>query len=65
MHVLPRLLEHARASYQISYVTFSNQTYNVVPGEQILMAWVKIAANAPAANVTLAVDLSRKAYPSG
>ena len=25
--------------YQLGYVTFSNQTYIVVPGKQILMAW--------------------------
>jgi len=50
------------SSYQSSYVTFSDTAYTVVPGEQILMAWVKVAANAPAANVTLTVDLSREAY---
>jgi hypothetical protein len=53
------------SSYQSSYVTFSNETYTVVPGPQVLMAWVKIAANAPAANVSLTIDLSREAYPSG
>ena len=52
-------------SYQSSYVTFSNETYTVVPGEQILRAWVKIAANAPAANVSLTVGLSREGYPPG
>ncbi len=52
-------------SYQSSYVTFSNETYTVVPGEQILMAWVKVAADAPAANVSLTVDLSRGVYPPG
>ena len=51
------------ANYQSSYATFSNDTYVVVPGIQSLKAWIRIAANAPAANVTLTVYMSREAYP--
>lgn len=49
----------SNATYQSIYTTFSNETYIVVPGDQSLPAWIKIAADAPAANVTLAIDLSR------
>lgn len=48
-------------TYQSIYATFSNETYIVVPGDQSLPAWIRIAADAPAANFTLAVDLSRGA----
>jgi hypothetical protein len=54
----------SNATYQSTYATFSNETYIVVPGDQSLPAWIQIAADAPAANVTLAIDLSRGSYPS-
>lgn len=54
----------SNATYQSNYATFSNETYIVVPGDQSLPAWIKITADAPAANVTLAIDLSRGPYPS-
>lgn len=53
----------SNATYQSTYVTFSNETYIVVPGDQSLAAWIKIAADAPAANVSLTVGLSRGPYP--
>jgi len=52
------------ATYQSLYATFSNKTYVVVPGDQSLPAWITIAADAPAANVTLSIDLTRTSYPS-
>ena len=54
----------SNVTYQSTYATFSNETYIVVPGDQSLSAWIKIAAEAPAANITLTVDLSRGPYPS-
>ena len=54
----------SNATYQSTYATFSNETYIVVPGDQNLPAWIKITADAPAANVTLSIDLSRGSYPA-
>ena len=53
------------STYQSAYATFSNDTYIIVPGDQTLQPWIRIAGDAPAANVTLSVDLSRMSYPSG
>jgi hypothetical protein len=53
----------SNTTYQSAYATFSKQTYIVVPGSQSLPAWIKIAADAPAENVTLTVNLSRGSYP--
>jgi hypothetical protein len=46
-------------TYQTSYMTFSSETYTVVPGRQNLEAWLYIAANAPRANVTVNIALER------
>jgi hypothetical protein len=51
------------ATYQSTYATFSNETYIVVPGDQLLSAWIKITGDAPATNITLSIDLSRGSYP--
>lgn len=46
-------------TYQTNYMTFSNETYTVVPGQQNLEAWLGVAANAPPANVTVNITLAR------
>ena len=48
-------------TYQTDYLTFSSPTYTVVPGQQNLEAWLQVAANAPAANVTVTISLLRVA----
>lgn len=47
------------SSYQENYVSFSDQVYNVTPGQQNLQADMSIATNAPAANLTISVNLMR------
>jgi hypothetical protein len=46
-------------AYQTSYVSFSDQVYNVTPGQHDLQAWMSVATNAPAETVTVSVDLLR------
>lgn len=46
-------------TYQTDYMTFSHETYTVVPGQQNLEAQLTVAANAPATNVTVSIALSR------
>jgi hypothetical protein len=55
----------SNTTYQTSYVTFSNDIYAVVPGEQNLSAWVKITSDAPAVNESLTINFSRGVYPYG
>ena len=47
------------ATYQERYVTFSNETYSVIPGEQNLTAWIKVELHAPAIETTLKVLFQR------
>jgi len=49
--------------YQTSYVTFSDTSYTAVPGLNTLEAWVKVAHDAPTAELELRVDFSRAAPP--
>lgn len=49
------------ATYENSYVTFSNATYFVRLGVQNLTAWVIVSAEAPPANTVLTVNLFREA----
>lgn len=49
--------------YQEAYVTFSNISYIIVPGENTIEAWIAVSAEAPPANLTLKVDFYR-AKPS-
>lgn len=44
-------------AYQQHFITFSDETYTVVPGQQNLEAWLNVTADAPPAslNVTVAV----------
>lgn len=46
-------------SYQRSYVTFSNETYTVLPGLNNLTAYISVAPDAPPAQLELTVALSR------
>ena len=46
-------------TYQESYVTFSDETYTVVPDEQNLTAWLKVEEYAPPANASLTIDFMR------
>jgi len=45
--------------YQQAYITFSNETYTVVPGLNTLTAWISVAPDAPPAQLELTVELSR------
>ena len=45
--------------YQESYVTFSNETYTVVPELSNATAWMTVAPNAPPAQLELTITLSR------
>lgn len=46
-------------TYQESYVTFSDETYTVIPDEQNLTAWLKVEEDAPPANASLTIDFMR------
>jgi len=45
--------------YQAEYVTFSNKTYAVIPGEQTLAAWLKVSPEAPIGNFLVTVSAIR------
>jgi len=47
------------ATYQDNYVTFSNETYTVIPDEQNLTAWLYVEAYAPPINASLTIDFHR------
>ncbi len=49
----------SNSSYQSNYLTFSNETYTVVPGQQNLAAWLQVSTNAPAANLTVTITFAR------
>jgi len=46
-------------TYQQAYVTFSDETYTVVPGLNNLTAWIYVAADASAKALELTVELNR------
>lgn len=46
-------------SYQQTYVTFSSDVYTVGPGDNVLEAWMKVVADAPATNLSLGIDFNR------
>jgi hypothetical protein len=48
----------SNTTYQDNYVTFSNETYTVIPGQQNLSAWLRVEPNAPPINTSLTIDLS-------
>lgn len=46
-------------TYQNSYVTFGDEVYTVVPGQQNLTAWLMIESHAPPVNASLTISFSR------
>lgn len=46
-------------TYQESYVTFSDETYTIVPDEQNLTAWLKVEEYAPPISSSLTIDFHR------
>jgi DNA-binding transcriptional ArsR family regulator len=46
-------------TYQTRYLTFSDENYAVVPGQQDLAAWLTVSDDAPAANLNVTVTASR------
>lgn len=52
-------------AYQTNYVTFSNEIYIVIPGQQNLTTWLMVGSDAPPANVSLTIDFKRGIYPTG
>jgi len=52
-------------SYQDKYVTFSNEIYTVIFGQQNLSAWLMVESDAPPINASLAIDFKRGTYPYG
>lgn len=46
-------------SYQQAYVTFSDENYTIVSGQQNLQTWVTVASNAPSINASLTIDIVR------
>lgn len=46
--------------YQQTYATFSNLTYTVSPGSNILTAWCEIAKKAPPTQLSLSVEFYRE-----
>lgn len=53
------------SGYQANYVSFSDQVYNVTPGQHNLEAWMSVATNAPAETVTVSVSLARTHVGAG
>lgn len=52
-------------AYQDNYVTFSNENYTVIPGQQNLTGWLKVQSNAPPINTSLIIDFWRITELSG
>jgi len=46
-------------TYQANYVTFSDETYTIVPGQQNITAWLTVKSSAPSTNESLTVDFNR------
>ena len=51
-------------SYQEKFVTFSNNTYAIEPGRNILDAWLSVSKRAPAAELKLTIGIFRDLEPS-
>ena len=49
-------------TYQDNYVTFSDEIYKVIPGQQNLKAWLMVETYAPPINASLTIDFERIAY---
>lgn len=52
-------------TYQDNYVTFSNETYTVVPNKQNLTAWLQVEEYAPPIDTSLTIDFIRIAEEEG
>jgi hypothetical protein len=52
-------------TYQTSYVTFSNEIYTVIPGQQNLTASVQVTSDAPPLTTSLTITFNRGIYPYG
>lgn len=50
-------------TYQADYVTFSDEIYTVLPGEQNLTCSVSVDSDAPPVTESLTIDLHRGVYP--
>ena len=48
------------SAYQESYITFSNYTYDVIPGSNNVTAWLFVQSGAPPAFLELTVDFYRQ-----
>jgi DNA-binding transcriptional ArsR family regulator len=46
-------------AYQSNYITFSDENYTVIPGQQNLGAWLNVSLDAPAANLNVTVTVAR------
>lgn len=49
----------SNSTYQDSYVTFSDQVYGIIPGQQEITAWLMVRPDAASINVTLSIDFKR------
>jgi len=49
----------SNSTYQDMYVTFSDQVYRVMPGQQNITAWLTILPDATPINTTLTIDFKR------
>jgi hypothetical protein len=52
-------------TYQTSYVTFSNEIYTVLPGQQNLTASLDVRSDAPPITTSLTIEFRRGVYPYG
>lgn len=48
------------SAYQGSYITFSNLTYNIIPGSNNIAAWLFVRSGAPPTFLELTVDFYRQ-----
>jgi len=48
------------SAYQESYITFSNFTYNIIPGSNNVAAWLFVQSGAPPTFLELSVDFYRQ-----
>ena len=53
------------STYQDDYVTFSDEIYTVILGQQNLTAWVMVESDAPPVNASLTAYFRRGVYPEG
>lgn len=47
------------ATYQTSYVTFSDEIYTIIPGSQNITAWLTVKSSAAPINATLTINFQR------